>query len=157
MAHTVGTTTSRTVRIGIPAIGHGDLVLFKDVSSPHALCVDTSVSAPAESTTEAGFLSFWPAIWAAVFEILLFGRTPAPWGFQMGGIRHGRLEGVGRANKEVEGIEKPFWVFCHHRIGETIWVEMGIGELVKGRMDEKDVWVGGLRVHALRRDSEDVV
>lgn len=63
---TIGATPARAI-VGVSTVGHGDFMLLKDVTSPHAFRIYSRISPPTEGASEAGFFSLWPAVCSAVF------------------------------------------------------------------------------------------
>jgi hypothetical protein len=122
-------------------------MLFKDMSPPHTFGINASVGTSAERAAKPRLFAFGPTLDPSIFEIFLLRRTPAARGFEMGWIRNRMGIWIGLGD-EIVGVKKPFRIFSHKRIGKTFRINNGIWKCVEWRVDEKDIWVSDLRIHA---------
>lgn len=129
--------------ITISPIGHWNLVLFKDVSPPHALCIVTRIGSPAERAAKTGFLAFRPIL---ALELIF---TPTPGRFQVRRV----LDSIGVClgvvlPDVVIHVKKPIGIFLKVLILEAIRIFFAVGELGVWRMNEDGVRIGGQGIHA---------
>jgi len=121
------------------------------MSPPHALCIDTSISSPAEGAPQSWLLAFGPSFWASFLEVLFSSRAPPTGRLKVRWIRD---ETSVRArdrmvdSDEIIGVQKPLWIICHQIVAQALGVLFRIGKGSKRRVYKDDIWVVDRWIHS---------
>jgi hypothetical protein len=142
--------TSRSLS-SITAIRHCYFMFFKDMATPHALCINAGICSPAKSAPQSWFFSLGPALGSTFLQVFLLCWTPASRGFQSGRVRDRILVRAVWCS-EIIGIEKPFWVLCEEEIGQSTDILVRVGKCGEGWVNEEHIRVFGGGFHGCRRN-----